>query len=362
MNRDWISLYIYYHEEPTPLLVRCLKPLVASLKEQKQISASFFVRYWEGGPHVRFRVLPMPSTPASQLRDHLQERIRAYLHLNPSRASIDPERYATATAYFSSFERGQVQQFALQPNNTVLEVAYVPEYDAYGGERSMRVAEQQFSDSSEVALALLEQEVTSEQRIGRALLMMLGGLRRFSADPRELSSWFAVYHRNWMPALQPDPETFARVFQTRFQRQRERLVRLVDDVLSPTASADRWLEVWQASLDRLHAHLASQEPITSRDDQLLIGLNCLHMHNNRMGISLPEEAYLTYLVHHALEAWLHASSTRTAVREPGSVCITEGRDVAPVLSAQWPQSESHTPHHESCRALSPETSVLLKTE
>jgi thiopeptide-type bacteriocin biosynthesis protein len=309
MNRTWISLYIYYHEDPTPLLVGCLKPLVTTLKERQQISASFFVRYWEGGPHVRFRVLPSQPERLPELREHLQERIRAYLHLNPSRAHIDPERYATATAYFSRFERGQVQQFALQPNNTVLEVAYVPEYDAYGGELSMPAVEQQFSDSSDVALALLEQDVTSEQRVGRALLMMLGGLRRFTPDPQELRSWFAVYNRNWMPALQPDPEAFARVFQTRFERQRERLVRLVDDVLSVSSSSDRLFKTWQGSLDRLHDHLALHMPITSRDDRVLVGLNCLHMHNNRMGISLPEEAYLTYLVHHALEAWLHPAST-----------------------------------------------------
>ncbi|NJK43574.1 MAG: hypothetical protein HC933_04260 [Pleurocapsa sp. SU_196_0] len=306
MNRTWISLYIYYHEDPTPLLVHCLKPLVAVLKARAEINSSFFVRYWEGGPHVRFRVLPRQPANASELRAYIQERVRAYLCAHPSRFVIDAKRYGAATAYFSRFERGQVQHFALQPNNSLLEVAYQPEYEAYGGEKSMPAVEELFSDSSDVALAFLEQDVTSERRVGRALLMMLGGLRRFTADPHELRDWFALYNRNWMPALQPDPEVFARVFQTRFERQRDRLIQLVDGVLSPSASADQLLSLWQASLDRLHDHFQSQSQTIARDDLALICLNCLHMHNNRLGISLHEEAYLTYLIKHALEAWLHS--------------------------------------------------------
>jgi thiopeptide-type bacteriocin biosynthesis protein len=316
MNRTWISLYIYYHEDPTPLLVHCLKPLVAALKAREEITSSFYVRYWEGGPHVRFRVLPRQPANASDLRARIQERVRAYLRAHPSRSVIDPQRYAAATAYFSRFERGQVQHFALQPNNSLLEVAYLPEYEAYGGEKFMPAVEAQFSDSSDVALAFLEQAVISERRVGRALLMMLGGLRRFTADPHELRDWFALYNRNWMPALQPDPEVFARVFQTRFERQRDRLIRLVDDVLSPSARPDQLLSFWQESMDRLRDHFETHMETIARDDLALICLNCLHMHNNRLGISLHEEAYLTYLVKHALEAWLHSTTLNVAEVQP----------------------------------------------
>ncbi len=318
MNRVWISLYIYYHEDPTPLLLECLRPISEELRDQQRIQHFFYVRYWEGGPHVRFRVLPAPGADRNDLKTWLITKLEAYLSQHPSLASIDPERYAKATEYFSTFELGQAQAFALQPNNTVREVAYQPEYQSYGGVRAMPVVEQQFSVSSAVGLRLLEQPATNDQRIGRAMLMMLSGLRGFTQHPEELQRWFELYNRNWMPALQPNPDAFRQVFQTRFERQRPRLTQLVDQVLQSFETRDVLLQDWQNSLGVLRQQLWALSAEASleynakpleRKNLPLIALNCLHMHNNRTGISLHEEAYITFLIKESLTSWINDTST-----------------------------------------------------
>jgi thiopeptide-type bacteriocin biosynthesis protein len=310
-DRSWISLYVYYHEDPTPLLVGCLSPLAEELYQNEQIQAYFYVRYWEGGPHVRFRVLPKPLINRKSLRLTIAHRIERYLLEHPSRVSIDPERYAKASAYFSQFELGQVKPFELRPNNSVLEVPYVPEFQSYGGERAIPIVEEQFFASSQVSLQLLEQKVSADRRVGRAMLMMLSGLHAFTPHLDQLQHWFTVYNHNWMPALQPNPDAFAEIFQKRFDRQREHLTLFVHQVLQVTPPTDNVMRQWRSSQQRLYKQLHQLNkvqpleynfrPLPTRDLPI-IALNTLHMHNNRMGISLHEEAYLTFLLKEALAA------------------------------------------------------------
>ena len=327
MNRPWISLYIYYHQDPTPLLVECLEPLVRELQNQRTLRQHFYVRYWEGGPHVRFRVLPQRASEADGLRDHLIQSINAYLQKYPSLVQLDVERYAQASAYFSSFELGEVKSFELHPNNTVRQVAYVPEWQSYGGQHAMPAVERQFSVSSSLGLQLLGQPTSAERRVGRAMYMMLSGLQEFAEQPAELQHWFTLYNQSWMPALQPNPAAFIEIFGQRFERQREHLTKFVGGVLerhrfgeqrdsAQSGSAqppDRLMEDWINSFYHLRQRLErlGQEHKLEYDskplliqDSAIIALNCLHMHNNRIGISLHEEAYLTFLLKEALGAWI----------------------------------------------------------
>jgi thiopeptide-type bacteriocin biosynthesis protein len=317
MNRPWISLYIYYHQDPTQLLINCLQPLVNDLQRSKLIKHHFFVRYWEGGPHVRFRVLPLPNVEQGELKNAIVGSLKSYLNENPSRAELDLDRYAKTSAYLSQFELGQTKQFEIHGNNTIREVEYIPEYQSYGGKHAMSAVEQQFSISSKLGLQMLQQEVSPDRRIGRALFMMLSGLFGFTQNPNQLLNWFTVYNRNWMPALQPNPEAFVEIFQKRFEKQREHLIQFVDQVIQPIAKADGLMRQWQMSMAQLNKQLYhvsenqqleyDSQPLPEHDVPL-IALNCLHMHNNRIGISLYEEAYLTFLLKEALHAWVKENS------------------------------------------------------
>lgn len=313
MSEPWISLYIYYHEDPTPLLLNCLQPLANRLLGMNQISQYFYIRYWEGGPHVRFRVKPSTLMASQTLKTRLIKEIQAYLEVHPSKVALDSQEYAKASDYFSKFELGQARGFEFKSNNTVRDVEYVPEVQSYGGLQAMPAVEQHFFVSSQVALQMLGQTVTPERRFGQALYLMLSGLIGFTNDPKQLRDWFELYHQNWSLALMPNPAAYLKVFQQRFDKQRQPLLNIIDQFMNPSTQLEGLLAQWQHSLVQLGEHfmqlcqkqqLEYNSQLLLSQDIPLIALNCLHMHNNRFGISLREEAYLTFLLKEALNAWI----------------------------------------------------------
>ena len=61
MNHSWLSLHFFHHGDLDRLLVECVGPLVLALKREGAIAESFFLRYWNGGPHIRLRLAVSPE-------------------------------------------------------------------------------------------------------------------------------------------------------------------------------------------------------------------------------------------------------------------------------------------------------------
>lgn len=321
-RREWVSAHIFYHDSLDTLLTGAVRPLMESLRARGSIEGSFFIRYWQAGPHVRLRLLPRPGIEAATIRDALDETVGGFLRSHPSRTRIREEDYLRAAGPLARAEPGRAAIEPLQPNNSVRYLPYDPEYARYGGSaESMEVAERHFAESSAIALDVIASGGSRERRMGQALAMMfvcaslacdgdLGRLRRF----------VDVGRGGWGRRL-----TLGRIdrqearFEERFQRQRERLRGLVgrlDAVARPggvevtDAPLARWADSVRTLRDRLQrlerdALFAPRELLFTREQASRGGasaglesvlLLCSHMHNNRLGISLNDEAYLMYLL------------------------------------------------------------------
>ena len=57
-DRDWISAHVFYSDGLDRLLTEAVRPLVGELIAARLVRAYFYLRYWDGGPHLRLRVLP----------------------------------------------------------------------------------------------------------------------------------------------------------------------------------------------------------------------------------------------------------------------------------------------------------------
>ena len=55
---DWLAFHIFYAANPRPMMVDCIRPLLAELTGDGLISGYFFINYWLEGPHVRLRLRP----------------------------------------------------------------------------------------------------------------------------------------------------------------------------------------------------------------------------------------------------------------------------------------------------------------
>lgn len=112
----WISCYIFHNISFENVLIELIKPLTDKLKENKYGDEYFFIRYWEHGPHVRFRILPKNKLLTHEIIDVIK---------------------ITVKNYFESLKE--------ELNYTIEFNDYIQETQRYGGNDNIKIAEKTFS-------------------------------------------------------------------------------------------------------------------------------------------------------------------------------------------------------------------------
>ncbi len=318
----WISAHLFYHQDPRPLLTHCVRPLITELRAAQSIERYFFVRYWQGGPHIRLRILPTRQASREALQRMLEQRADSFFANHPAIRPVQDEVYAQRAALFSEFEYGVSEKSPLYPNNSLHYIPYIPETTRYGGVAALPTVEQHFMESSEISLELLQQDRTRNQWTGQALSMMLVGMLQYTNALPIVTSMFESYffwaHRVFGPQRASSLEQFEQRYLKQEQQLQRLITRLLETRVAELSVANDFLADWSCSIRMLTQALRSlarqgdlpddfwaqaPAPRTSLRFGSLPGviLSCLHMHNNRLGVSLFEEAYLTFLVFRTLK-------------------------------------------------------------
>lgn len=278
MSRSrWVSFHLFTAEPLDRFLRDAVAPFVAAVLAERRASAFFFIRYWDGGPHIRLRF-------RTSVREPLVRRTRAFF-----------ERYFEA----HSSGAGSVQ-----------EIEYEPEVSRYGGEKGIVVSERQFEASSRAVLgAMSGREWSYELAIGTAVQLHiifasamgfeLAGAARFFAA---VSERFAMT-RGWLPPNLTIDEAISQ-FAALFALQRDRLVALHRSVWSALKEGQRFEQQWanRWARDNVEAAkrlrrargLAATEPWTNGEHAIMISY--VHMTNNRLGVLNRDEAYAAYVL------------------------------------------------------------------
>src|SRR5215475_1105633 len=87
---DWVSAHVFYQGDLTELLVNGIVPLTRELTHDGMAALLcgtpgwFFLRYWEGGPHLRLRVLPALRCDRAVIEALITERLGQHLREQPS--------------------------------------------------------------------------------------------------------------------------------------------------------------------------------------------------------------------------------------------------------------------------------------
>ena len=298
----WSALHVYYFDPLDRLITEAIAPAVDELSRAGRIQGFFFVRYWQGGPHVRLRLLGTDHVAAT-----VREPLCRYLDEHPSRTDLDAAAYRRLSGYLSRAEPGRPAVEPLRRNNSVELTSYVPELEVYGGVPAMPAVERNFTDSSRIVLDLLHRPLTETRRFGIAVGMQVRAALGAEGDAESAAELLATKHRLWTAAARPDERLLA-AWDTGYRAQRDRLGRMVQlpesDEEASTAP-DRALARWRTSVtDLVHrlTPLAADGRLQSPwpDAPRAVLLACLHMHANRLGVSAPQEAYANYLAWRAL--------------------------------------------------------------
>lgn len=244
----WIELFV------TALGARLQRP---------EVEAWFFLRYVDdGGVHVRVRARGA-NTLMQILRDDIEDTLRIATNGAP------------------------------QARHRVEEASYEPEIDAYGV-GTMATAEEVFVESSRIALAIFgSADGSGHVKRRLALHMMERARSAFAGNAPDL--FWQRYSDHWIEMVEGDRAALRSTIAARCdaaQRSGRRV--LADDTrisLNELHLLSRWAD---ACANAARVYGESTEPVASNPS--ILAARFVHLMNNRLGISIIEEAHLAALL------------------------------------------------------------------
>ncbi|MFJ4926629.1 lantibiotic dehydratase C-terminal domain-containing protein [Streptomyces sp. NPDC088736] len=330
---DWLAVHVFYAASPRPLLLQCVKPLVDDLTREGLLAGYFFINYWLEGPHLRLRLRPRRAADAPAVRERAHTALAAFLRERPAlyevKAGFLAELYETLfTLEYTEEQRaeflGADGRMRLRPNNSFEDRPYEPEYGKYGGPGGVALAEWHFQHSSdlvvEAARSMNLHLRTVLLGLSAQLMMVMSGT--FLKDDEALLTFLDRYHAFWDRAFSGTNYTAAQGYDRaytemgaslpeRFRRIRDAVARgetdrlpaflrgwaehsaeLRDRAEELTLRGDLTFRAWDGSRDIRPTDPAQALPMLLSP--------YLHMTNNRLSMTIRDEAFLSYVLARAL--------------------------------------------------------------
>lgn len=318
-DERWMSAHLFF---PGPIyggwadriVLEVVQPFIREAQRQTLVRRWFFIRYSEHGPHLRLRCLAAHRTIEAELRPMLESFLRSRDVGIVEGIPLSPhERLFPSPAEQASVS---LRRYAWVP--------YVAEVNRYGGPEALCVAEEMFEHSSEFVATVLRQiGVDSHRRLACALVAMVAFLHAFFEVRQDLADFARDYSAGYLRSVAGAGQTeLASEFDAALSRQADGLSRLLNDVWERLADGDPLTD----ELDEFHARAVSVRdrlhrlceagrvdigngPSTFDRAGRAIVASYLHMTNNRMGVSVPEESYLSHLVFRTLGTAPHSTAS-----------------------------------------------------
>ncbi|UAA40055.1 hypothetical protein KIH87_06810 [Paraneptunicella aestuarii] len=191
-TRNWTAFHIFLHdvEQQERFIREWLSVKVKDIKASGSADAWFFLRYWDGGPHVRVRFLNLKNAEA--LQQEIQSAAQQYISVTP----------LTAEQYYGnhSFDGEPVDFASLQwhDDGSVEMFDYEPEFARYGGELAITVNEDLFYISSEIAQAIIAAtQGKIEQRLQLSMKIIACSIFAINPEPMALQQFATYYAEFW---------------------------------------------------------------------------------------------------------------------------------------------------------------------
>jgi hypothetical protein len=327
----WQATHVFYAANPRPLLLQCIRPLVDELEAEGLLANYFFMNYWLEGPHVRLRMKPTSPSAEPELRRRTEQAIDAFLAARPALYEVDSgflnDFYNTLFEIeFPGSERGHYQdeqgRMNLRPNNSRSAEPYEPEYGKYGGPAGIELAEWHFRHSSDLVIDALRTKNLHLRTVllGTAaqLMMVMSGC--FLPGDQELTDYLDSYYEFWHRSF-PDTgfigsEEYDRNYAAmapgladRFAGIRAAVCRDRDEPGKLPAFLAGWADHCAELREKAHALAVGGDLVFrswdgERDEQVtdpavalpLLLSPYMHMTNNRLHVTIRDEAYLSHVL------------------------------------------------------------------
>lgn len=181
---EWRALHIFL-DDSRKLTSFLTDEVGAAMPGLRPLTSGwFFIRYWEGGQHIRLRLRGLAPHESDALRDRFSAAIGDYRSPDP----IDRESYRAALSA-SPIATSSEEAASFYQDGTAIELPYVPETDRYGGSDALLLNEALFERSSDLALSLAARASDpAAVRLAIARDLMLAGAAALGCDKDDLGA------------------------------------------------------------------------------------------------------------------------------------------------------------------------------
>lgn len=272
----WSAWHLHLASNAPSLLDRVVNQVIAPVVQTLDGAPWFFIRYWEGGPHLRLRVGDLSPAEHARMEALLRELLATVGWLADDEATLSEEAYRTEAGLLARGEYGSDHPVQELRTPGVYRAVYEPETARYGGPALMPQTERLFQRSSELVLALLPHVSTPQTRSALALRATVSAAAALG-DGAEQALFYAhslTAWRAWAAALGSTPKDL------------DRLCYIPEGSAKPV-DPDRHgpFESWHTALTDLVREIrATTESVPGQ-----IVVSHVHMFHNRLGRTLFDE-------------------------------------------------------------------------
>ncbi len=284
MQNRWSSLYLFIGQaEHADELALSASRVMESYPEQGQ--DWFFIRYAEGGVHVRFRVGPSSRAIFPEVKERLASRCREL--------ALGSE----ISEWVRQFGAPDLSGMVREPGESV-EVAYEPEIVRYGGPEAIAYNEDLFRISTAIAVKVIAATRHRDDARAQIAADLMMAAAAALADIVDAQVYFGEYARGWRtawpwsPQSRPDLVSDKEALGGHFSRHVEAL-----RLRKPPTSLP---QLWAAKLAEARRHflalykngelispIGGQLVETKSDFEIAVRSmvsSQIHMLNNRLGL------------------------------------------------------------------------------
>lgn len=323
---EWQATHVFYASNANPMLVEGVAPLIERLRERGLIERWFFIKYWLEGPHVRLRVLPAASADPDEVRAEVDAALQAFLRRRPALYEADSNGMGDLYKRMFVAEYGEQRweesysdgQMPFRANNSCHVMPYEREYSRYGGPAGMQLGEWHFETSSDHVLGLLSDTNVHVRTVLLGLSVQLSTAMCFAflRDGERVARFLDDYRAFWETSYQENSDDYHVSFDKSYTRMATELAERVVSTAGAAVAGDatglgpaqqRWvrhsIELRQRAerLATAGALVFQRGPVSDVDGALAVLLSSyMHMTNNRLGVSILDEIYISYVLRLAI--------------------------------------------------------------
>ena len=272
----WVSLHLFYDGSLDFLLKKGVQPFIN--KNKINFENWFFIRYMEGGQHIRLR-LKIKAKELPIFKNLMSQHFSDFFKKFPSESFNYPDQ--------------------IFPNNSIQFIDYETETIRYGGKKGLEISEQFFNYSSELILDFLNEDLDYENKLLLAALINYNlGLICFTNQEHQ-HTFFENIATDWrilnLRKLQITERDFINNIKT-IKAEAKPIIQplLLEYLYNIKNDIEDDFSDWRKQINLIYQQLSNHYSHTKSITTIL--KSYIHMNNNRLGISNSDESLVSELL------------------------------------------------------------------